>query len=215
MLLEKLSVIEDREPRSAAMNMAIDEALLLTVTEPTLRAYRWDTAAVSFGYFERYAEVSKVYPDRVLVRRWTGGGTVDHAEDFTYSLVIPSAHLGPPRAVYAAVHWAVAKALGPGAILARDDFETRGLGGCFQNPVRDDVMFQGRKVAGAAQRRTRHGLLLQGSVSPRPGVRDFITKIGDNLSYYPMEEDLGEYLMVKSRSIIGLKYGTELWMKLR
>src|SRR5439155_555754 len=35
---------------------------------------------------------------------------------------------------------------------------------CFANPVRADVMIDGRKVAGAAQRRTRSGLLQQGSI---------------------------------------------------
>src|SRR4029434_6150541 len=35
---------------------------------------------------------------------------------------------------------------------------------CFANPVRDDLIFCGRKIAGAAQRRTRCGFLHQGSI---------------------------------------------------
>ena len=35
---------------------------------------------------------------------------------------------------------------------------------CFANPVASDVMENGRKIAGAAQRKTRGGLLHQGSI---------------------------------------------------
>jgi lipoate-protein ligase A len=41
-------------------------------------------------------------------------------------------------------------------------------GECFAGYEKDDVLWQGRKVAGAAQRRTRTGLLIQGSVQPPP-----------------------------------------------
>ena len=42
-------------------------------------------------------------------------------------------------------------------------------GQCFLGHEKSDVLWQGRKVAGAAQRRTRDGLLIQGSVQPPPG----------------------------------------------
>ena len=53
-----LHVYHDDTPRSAAMNMAVDEALLELATAPSLRVYRWDHPALSFGYFGRYAEVA-------------------------------------------------------------------------------------------------------------------------------------------------------------
>ncbi len=85
-----LDVYHDIAPRSAAMNMAIDEALLESARVPSVRFYRWQSPALSFGYFGRFADVADYADERDLVRRWTGGGIVFHGEDLTYSIVIPA-----------------------------------------------------------------------------------------------------------------------------
>ena len=106
---------------------------------------------------------------RDVVRRWTGGGSVLHGEDLTYSLVTPAtdpASLHGPAAIYAALHGAIRDALraeGSEAELAAQA-APKISDACFANPVRDDVMLRGRKIAGAAQRRTRGGFLHQGSI---------------------------------------------------
>jgi lipoate-protein ligase A len=41
-------------------------------------------------------------------------------------------------------------------------------GQCFAGHEEFDLLWQGQKIAGAAQRRTRNGLLIQGSVQPPP-----------------------------------------------
>src|SRR5687768_2182690 len=67
--------------RSAAQNMAMDDALLQSAPElgrPVLRFYGWSEPAASFGYFQRYSEVEKLTHLRPLVRRPTGGGLVPH-----------------------------------------------------------------------------------------------------------------------------------------
>src|SRR5580692_3099009 len=76
-------------PDSPARNMAVDEALLREVREPVLRLYEWSVPAVSLGYFQ---SASLAPEDRPFVRRYTGGGLVDHARDITYTLVLPRAH---------------------------------------------------------------------------------------------------------------------------
>jgi lipoate-protein ligase A len=43
-------------------------------------------------------------------------------------------------------------------------------GQCFAGPEKADLLWQGRKIAGAAQRRSRTGLLIQGSVQPPPAL---------------------------------------------
>jgi lipoate-protein ligase A len=43
-------------------------------------------------------------------------------------------------------------------------------GQCFIGAEQFDLLYQGRKIAGAAQRRNRLGLLIQGSIQPPPGV---------------------------------------------
>jgi lipoate-protein ligase A len=162
------------ECRSAACNMAWDEALLESVPRigrPVLRFYGWTEQAASFGYFQRFADVECLTPLRPLVRRPTGGGLVPHDRDWTYALVFPAVHPWHrcrARESYARVHEWIQRALKLLALeteLARGD-RTGHTGQCFVDAVRCDVLWQGRKVAGAAQRRTRQGLLIQGSVQP-------------------------------------------------
>src|SRR5438132_1210729 len=90
-IFAKLEICKDATPRSAAVNMAIDEALLETAKIPSIRFYRWNSPALSFGYFGKFADVADYAAERDLVRRWTGGGIVFHGDDLTYSIIIPAA----------------------------------------------------------------------------------------------------------------------------
>ena len=85
-----LNFYHDGAAHSAAMNMAIDEALLEYATVPCIRFYRWHSPALSFGYFGKFGHVACYTGERDLVRRWTGGGIVFHGDDLTYSIVIPA-----------------------------------------------------------------------------------------------------------------------------
>jgi lipoate-protein ligase A len=185
-LFAALDVYHDDTPHSAAMNMAIDEALLEHAAVPSIRFYQWHSPALSFGYFGRFANVARYAGERHLVRRWTGGGIVLHGDDLTYSIVIPvsdAAFGESSMSIYEKIHHALSHALsgiGKRAFVAegvdpgRDGFAKRAAitdrgYNCFAHPVRADVIIDGRKVAGAAQRRTRCGLLQQGSIQ---GVAD-------------------------------------------
>jgi lipoate-protein ligase A len=174
-LFERLIEIRDEEPHGAALNMALDEVLLSGVREPTIRIYRWERPAVSFGYFGRHALVAAGWPDREIVRRMTGGGVVPHGADLTYSLLVPGGHPfaeRSPRDVYRMVHERIAAALagaGEATALASPPAE-EGTGVCFESPAEFDLLARGRKIAGAALRRTRDGLLLQGSIQELPGL---------------------------------------------
>jgi lipoate-protein ligase A len=152
-------------PASPARNMAVDEALLREAREPVLRIYEWSVPAVSLGYFQPAALAG----ERPFVRRYTGGGLVDHAHDVTYTLVLPRKHpwmeLSAPDS-YCHVHQGVQAALAacgidseltPAAHAIESD-------ACFAKPVRFDIVAAERKLSGAAQRRTREGLLHQGSI---------------------------------------------------
>ena len=79
----------------AAFNMALDEALLEAMPRlqaPVLRFYGWTEPAATFGYFQKYAEVTAATRLRPLIRRSTGGGIVPHDADWTYSAVFPAGH---------------------------------------------------------------------------------------------------------------------------
>src|SRR6266487_4230829 len=195
-IFAKLEICRDATPRSAAVNMAIDEALLDTAKVPSIRFYRWNSPALSFGYFGKFADVANYAPRRDLVRRWTGGGIVFHGDDLTYSIVIPAndpAFSESSILIYEKIHCALRDALaangggaelaamGADATLRRPRTAQRAVPAnvCFTNPVRADVMVNGRKVAGAAQRRTRAGLLHQGSIQLATGRFRVAAATGD------------------------------------
>jgi lipoate-protein ligase A len=165
-------------PAYAALNMALDETLLrhaAKLAKPVLRFYSWSEPAASFGYFQRYADVANATSLRPLVRRPTGGGIVPHDRDWTYSLIIPPSHSWYAlKAIesYRRLHEWICNAfqnVGIAAELAphaRKDVP----GQCFAGAEQFDVVLRDQKIAGAAQRRTRDGLLIQGSVQPPPGT---------------------------------------------
>jgi len=197
----------------AAENMAVDFLLLqrypeAAQTHARFRHYDWRAPAFTFGYSQKIAyvreQLAALAPgERLdLCRRPTGGGVVDHREDWTYTLVVPRGHaLYDARATesYRLVHAALVESLRaqaqPVILKERCDSECRspfmgdgstvpssspespingllpsapppGPTVCFIRPELYDVLHEttGAKVAGAAQKRTKHGLLFQGSL---------------------------------------------------
>ena len=163
--------------------MALDFLLLQRYPKPDaprFRHYGWRGPAFTFGYSQKIAFVrSSLPPDETfdLCRRPTGGGIVDHRDDWTFSLVIPRGHaLEDVRATqsYREVHECLAAALqrqGVPAVTkkahdAPDATASTGPGVCFQRAELYDVVHEltGEKIAGAAQKRNKHGLLFQGSL---------------------------------------------------
>jgi lipoate-protein ligase A len=219
-MLDDLLVYDDTDPRAAALNMAVDEALLESAAAPTLRFYRWQRPALSFGYFGSYAEVADQSGHREIVRRWTGGGVVPHGADLTYSVIIPARHpffaLSSLR-IYSDLHEAISVALqanGVAATLA-DSVSPKISEHCFANAVRADVMSGGRKIAGAAHRRTRAGLLHQGSIQhaqlPGPFRDDFARVLCGRLE----RRTLSQELIHRAGTIAETKYGTVQWLTRR
>ncbi|MBI5234722.1 MAG: lipoate--protein ligase family protein [Deltaproteobacteria bacterium] len=161
-------------PLDARHNMAIDEAMLKAADSglagtPTLRLYEWREAAVSIGYLQDIAFFSNV--GLPVVRRITGGRAVLHGTDLTYSFVLDSHHplfsqgiLGVYKAISRSIVGAL-RALGVDADFARpcaaSDERSEA---CFHTPSRQEVLVNGKKIAGSAQRRLKNALLLHGSI---------------------------------------------------
>ena len=228
-LFADLTIYHDESPHSAAMNMAIDEALLETAVVPTIRFYRWRSPALSFGYFGKFSDVAIYAAERDLVRRWTGGGIVFHGDDLTYSIVIPASDPvfdESSIAIYEKIHRALCGALAdhnqgaelvacsqPSFAAARPRSSCDN--DCFANPVRADVMMDGRKIAGAAQRRTRRGLLQQGSIQGFAMKTDLAQKFAQALSANCSEFEANEEIFRRAREFAQQKYGTESWQRRR
>ena len=157
-------------------NMALDEALLEAMPrlqKPVLRFYGWAEPAATFGYFQRIAQIERLTLLRPLVRRPTAGGLVPHDADWTYSLVFPAGSAWYALTAiesYQRVHRWIEKAFGRLGVATELAASARRAepGHCFAGHERYDVLWQGRKIAGAAQRRTRDGLLILGSIQPPP-----------------------------------------------
>lgn len=202
----KLLLWVDPVRRSGPEAMAVDEWLLETASMPVLRVYRWAGEWGSVGYFGKIAEASAAFPGLDLVRRWTGGGIVDHRADWTYTLVAPQ---GEPLAgwrgaeSYRRIHEALAETLAAEGIAARSsagDGET-GAALCFENPVSHDLIgVNGGKLAGAGQRRSRQGLLHQGSVATEcrdkasswARAKDFANRLSKTWELFQIQPDPGD-----------------------
>ena len=169
----------------AAENMAVDFLLLQRyprATVPRFRHYGWRGPACTFGYAQKIAFIREQIAAQFdgpcdACRRPTGGGLVDHRDDWTFSLVIPRGHpLEEVRATqsYREVHEALAAALraqGVPAVTKQvrepDTAEPGPAGVCFQRAEIFDVVDgrSGEKIAGAAQKRNKQGILFQGSIA--------------------------------------------------
>jgi lipoate-protein ligase A len=99
----------------------------------------------------------------------TGGGAIYHADEITYSLVGPVGQCGfPQRAadIFEKVHTAIAGGLSCIGIDANlSDAPTgRSASVCFERPQKYDIVVDGRKLLGSAQRRHGAHFLQHGSL---------------------------------------------------
>ena len=179
----RFSLVVD-PPAAPTVNMALDEELAAGVREgsvpATLRLYRWNQPAISLGRRQQPDDLPpSILKERLpLVRRPTGGGAVIHRlDELTYAFCTSHSDLPPgvllremPRFLHRSLleivvsrHWIPAEDLhviesnrsGPAAL-------------CFLYPVCGDLLYLGRKVAGAALRVWRDGILVQGSIQGFP-----------------------------------------------
>jgi len=172
--------------------MSVDEALLesaVTGGPCTVRWYRWNQATLSIGYFQRLDEFhSDARLSRLpVVRRLSGGGAVVHDHELTYSCTIPAWHplARDPRELYGAVHGRIIEILAESGFTGTLRGETAEGGRsnaflCFGRGDDFDVVMEGHKVLGSAQRRRKGAVLQHGSLVLRrsewapefPGIFD-------------------------------------------
>lgn len=200
--------------------MAIDQLLLeRSHPVPLIRFYQWSEPTVSFGYFEKLSDAKRDFPGDELryVRRWTGGGIVDHREDQTYSLFFPKGH--PVEQLrgngsYAVIHQALAYSMQLCGVQCRlteeeSDSEARA---CFIKPVAYDIIDPaGVKLAGAGQKRSRYGLLHQGSVQGIVDVSQWQALFTAALADVVQEQTINIELLGNIPQVVAQRYGTEAW----
>src|SRR6266705_51939 len=176
--------------QDAAMNMAIDEAVLLhhlcAEAPPTLRVFRWSTPSISLGRFQSVEReiLGEVCQQQgvALVRRPTGGRAVYHRDEFTYSIVI-SKRFGVPSGVIAAYAFlaqgllAALTFLGVQAELSDERISKHPSAACFASSTQADLTSGGFKLIGSAQVWKDDTLLQQGSLPLDDCSAEFFTML--------------------------------------
>jgi len=169
--------------------MALDEALLTCFEPgsslPVLRLYGWSPPAFSIGRFQKPDEVIDLdacaRAGIPVIRRVTGGGCIFHAEELTYSIVCTPdqvADVGGVKESFRLLCGFLLRAyhrigLAPG--FAIDDSPRHEKLGqrtplCFAGTEEYDILVDGRKLGGNAQRRQRGVIFQHGSIPLRPAL---------------------------------------------
>lgn len=169
-------------PHNAAFNMAADQFLLeqCSLTDTIyIRFYSWQTPSITIGYMQRpddLLDLKSLQKDNVCwIKRPTGGRAVLHFEDLTYSFIFPNT-LDCLGSTVQQSYQIITECLITGLNLAgvtcqaNDSYEEfRSLKRetklpCFLAPNRDEIMVNGKKLVGSAQRRSISGVLQHGSI---------------------------------------------------
>jgi lipoyl(octanoyl) transferase len=217
-------------------NMALDEALLscfdADCSLPVLRLYGWDPPALSLGRYQDAGaalRLERCAADQIpVVRRMTGGGIIFHAQELTYSIVCSPGHLGEAAGVKEGFRRLCAfllgtyRRLGLQANFAADlnpDGERLGerTAFCFAGKEEFDVLVNGRKIGGNAQRRLRGAILQHGSIPLQSRVKDALCYLRETapgaaaaaslaeLGLYPEPAFLKEMLIASFEESLGVR----------
>jgi lipoate-protein ligase A len=175
----------DSGPNIGAYNMAVDEELLAHAQAgeamPVLRFYGWAPPAVSLGRFQDMKTAVNADACRRLgfdiVRRITGGRAVLHRHELTYSVIartddaiFPSSVTGTYKIIATALlaglqNLGIAAEMvsrgGRHAALVKKNAKDPA---CFSSPSWYEILVNGRKIIGSAQRRMKGAFLQHGSI---------------------------------------------------
>ena len=160
-------------------NMALDTAMTRggSCQIPTLRFFRWKPYCISLGFHQNVAEfdTSKCLAEGIdIARRPTAGRAILHVDELTYSVIIPASH--PlykilPLDFYRLISETLVdslQSLGAKVEFARGEKLYRNGRplriSCFASSARNEIVYNGKKIVGSAQRRFREGTLQQGSI---------------------------------------------------
>lgn len=164
------------------MNMALDEALLHSVARgdslPVLRFYRWKPATVTLGYAQSVtSDIDLDVCRRAglnVVRRSTGGRAVLHDNEVTYSVIAPfntglfgHSVLDSYRVISEILQKTLLRLDLPAQLVPgkpRGGRQNAMKAVCFSAPSQYELVIEGRKVAGSAQKRHGQAFLQHGSI---------------------------------------------------
>jgi lipoate-protein ligase A len=187
--------------RSGVENMALDYSFASTIKpeqNPILRFYGWQPYCLSLGYHQDKSDVDIDFlkgSGYDLVRRPTGGSAIFHANELTYSFIVPlkkSNH----RQVYQYFHYLLANTLnvlGYPVTLSNNVRSEPYLnnGGntfaCFNRSAFSEIQYKGKKIVGSAQKLFPNAVLQHGSLmlgSEHEQIVSFLNETESNKEKY-------------------------------
>lgn len=201
-----------------SLNMATDQAILLACNDgkspATLRLYGWKTPTLSVGYSQdisKHIDLESCERNNIpVVRRFTGGRALLHHCELTYSLIAPIPHPAFPgnlRGAFGRISQAVVESLKIGGIDSarvaegkKRNSEIEGSPACFSMSNHCEIVVQGKKLVGSAQRRLRSAFLQHGSV-----VLDADPQLTHRLLKYSSEKESHSVLESLILNTVALK----------
>ncbi|MDP3581594.1 MAG: hypothetical protein Q8S39_06635, partial [Ignavibacteria bacterium] len=143
------------------------------------RLYRWQPYCISLGANQSFDDIdlAKTKADGIdVVKRPTGGRAILHAEEWTYSVILPLNFQYSPKEVYSIISNALIRGLDLyNPLLAKSELESvqpnfpklleepTGVL-CFASTAKNEVKFGGKKLIGSAQRKLNNTILQHGSI---------------------------------------------------
>jgi len=178
------------------MDFDIELAKNCKPTDAFFRIYRWSPYCISLGANQSFNDINqeKTKADGVdIVKRPTGGRAILHAEELTYSVVLPLNYKFSPREIYFRISNALMRGLEIyNPVLAKSQLEDyqpnfpklleepSGVL-CFASTARNEVKFNGKKLIGSAQRKLNNVILQHGSILCGPFHKKLVDYINSDV----------------------------------
>ncbi len=177
--MSKWYFIEEQQPLSPYRNMAVDEHLFNIchrIKAGFFRIYSWDRPSFSIGVSQKVSKaVDLDYINRNgygFVRRITGGKTVLHDDEITYSVISSEEKFFKDNDLYKSYSLIAGIILNT---LIRSNINAELSDGspsllskssnpCFSFPTPNEIEVGGKKIVGSAQKRDKTALLQHGSI---------------------------------------------------
>ena len=212
-------------PRFCDVNIAIDEIFFTKENfEEIFRFYRWLKPSYTIGYFQKYPVKEDSYP---VIRRLTGGLSVLHNKDLSYSLIVSDKmwpYIYNQEKTYKLVHETIRKSLKTINIICDDTskkVDTIKNYCCVNTLYKDDLLLNGKKIVGSCQRRRGTRILVEGSIhldlqeeQKKIFTRKFFKILSETLKCDTTDSFVNNIDLNLAKKLCEEKYNKDKWNKL-
>jgi len=237
--MKKFKLIRSH-PGSAAYNMALDEKIFSSFLEdniPVFRVYRWRAPSFTYGISQSPEDALNLdlcLKNNVeIAKRMTGGGVLFHHDEITYSFVCSKDDIGESKEILVSyrnickflINFYQSLGLKASFACLEDDFVSKSSPNklCSASHEKYDIVINGRKIGGNAQKRRRQVIFQHGSIPLRvdwemvrryainlpKNISQSVTTLSDELKPLPDKEQLQEKLIKSFKNTFEIEFMNE------